>query len=215
MRLHKTGHEIADRVSDLIGEVPEGDYEIAYGILRHSRFKSRPYFEIDKGFWGASHYDGNYRLSFNGTQPRWMEHGPMAPHGLEVEPWKRNSGPILICPPSSHVCGFFGVDLASWLTSAIRKCDRSYIIRPKNTDAPLSLENISTVITFNSTVGVEALRRGIPVISDPIHSTIGSYCGDNYIDYDREPLLRFMKAHQFKLGDREAVWELIKFYLSS
>lgn len=217
MRLHKTGHVIADTVSDLIGELPDGDYKAAYGILRHSIFHDRHWFEIDKGFWNSEHYTGNYRLSYRGTQPEFTRNAPQEPHGLTLEPWRDNDGPILICPPTDHVCRFFGVNLPTWIWNVVAQCDGlSYGIRYKGDPTPINWGAISKVITFNSTIGFEALRRGIPVESDPVHSTIGSYTSAiNSIDkYDRSQLFRFCGAHQFKLGEKDKICRLIKYYLS-
>lgn len=218
MRLHKTGHPIADTISDLIGDLPDENYNIAYGILRHSLFKhDAVWFELDKGYWGAKHFDGSYRLSYHGTQARWDENAPRKPHGLTLEPWKRFHGDCtLICPPTRDVTDFFKINYAAWLSDAVRKVGRTYIIRQKGEPSPIPWHEISKVITFNSTVGIEALRRGIPVISDPIHSTIGSYTANKTMEidgYDREDLFLFMSGHQFKLDEKEHICRLIQHYL--
>ena len=215
MRLHKTGHDIADNVSDLIGELPDGDYCIGYGILRHNLFSKGLWFEIDKGFWGSDHYSGNYRLSFCGTQPKFTEDAPQEPHGLTLEPWRRSGKYILVCPPTQPVCKFFNIGYTDWLMSATRQAGPSYFIRHKGMTEPIDWSKVSRVITFNSTVGIEALRRGIPVISDPDHSSIGSYAKNKGLDgYDREPLLSFLKAHMFKLFEKEKICQLITHYMT-
>lgn len=218
MRLHKTGHEIADTVSDLIGELPDGDYNCAYGILRHDLFGgSKVWFEVDKGFFEAGHYDGNYRISFLGTQPVYSPAGPREKCLLDFAPWQvGNKGYTLILPPTEHVCQFFNINLAEWLSNALRQAGPSYRVRYKASTLPLDLNHVGKVITFNSTVGVEALRLGIPVISDPEHSTIGSYC--KYIGgidgYDRTEVFSFLSAHQFKLDEKGKIWGLINHYKS-
>lgn len=217
MRLHKTGHPIANTISDLIGELPYGDYRICYGVLRHSLFHDGNWFEVDKGFWDSAHYDGDYRLSYRGTQPIFDVDGPQDDHGLTLEPWRIRDGYTLILPPTGHVCQFFGIDYAAWLMMALAKSPTSGIIRHKGTSEPIDWDSIARVITFNSTLGIEALRRGIPVISDPNHSTMGSYTASiNAIDnYDRESLFRFYKAHQFKLTEKDKICRLIQHYLST
>lgn len=223
MRLHKTGHEIADTVSDLIGDLPDGDYRAAYGILRHRLFEdcTCKWFELDKGFWGSSHYDGNYRLSYKGTQPEYDPKAPHKEHGLSLETWRANKiGRVMICPPTESVRMFFNIDYAGWLWWAVPEAGKQgnfYFIRNKGDKEPINWDIISAVVTFNSTIGFEALRRGIPVISDPIHSTIGSYTSQiNSIDgYDRDELFSFAAAHQFKLDDKESIKCLIEYYLST
>jgi len=216
MRLHKTGHAIADTVSDLIGDLPDGDYRAAYGILRHDQFENGKWFELDKGFWGGAHYAGNYRLSFVGTQPRYDPTGPREPHGLTLEPWRTQEGYTLICPPTDHVWRFFGINPDQWLWNACRQAGPNYSIRHKRNAPPVKWDEVSKVITFNSTIGVEALRRGIEVISDPVHSTIGSFTESvkTTCDYNRNILFMLMQAHQFKLGEKEKICRLIKHYMS-
>lgn len=216
MKLHKTGHPIADTVSDLIGELPDGNYAAAYGILRHNVFDREHWFEIDKGLWGANHYDGNYRLSYRGTQPRYSPDGPHEPHGLELIPWHDSGDKVLICPPTAHVSEFFHINFTDWLMQAIRQADKPYIIRNKGAAEPIKWHEINTVITFNSTIGYEALRRGIKVISDPNHSTIGSYTRHikSFTCYDRNPLLSFSQGHQFLLSNKDKICKLINHYQS-
>lgn len=220
MRVHKTGHAIADTVSDLIGELPDGDYKVAYGILRHSLFNDGHWFEIDKGMWGASHYDGLYRMSYRGTQPIWRDGVTGRAHGLRLGPWINRSGRTLILPPTDHVCRFFKINKRNWMLwsyDQIRddNCP-SPMVREKDATWEIDWSQYNQVITFNSSLGIDALIRGIPVISDPIHSTIGSYCAaKKCIDgYDRDELLSFIQANQFKLTDKERVWEIISMYLS-
>src|ERR1051326_2634673 len=88
----RTGHEIADRVAESLVKglngisldcryynmpsLPDGyDANIAYGILRDTGevFKAseedgKPWFNVDRGYFKPSHYDGYYRISCRGTQ---------------------------------------------------------------------------------------------------------------------------------------------------
>lgn len=226
MRLHKTGHSIADTVSDLIGDLPDGDYKAAYGILRHELFTCGKWFEFDRGFWNAEHFEGNYRLSFCGTQPRYdkelfgyPERLILRPHDLDLQPWRIDGTHVLILPPTGYVCDFFKINYTSWMLESVnmaRKMSLPYIIRNKGSENPLSFDGIKKVITFNSTLAIEAIKRGIEVISDPIHSTLGSYTQEiqKTIDYDRDAVLDFIQAHQFRLKDKDKICRLIQYYLS-
>lgn len=214
MRLHKTGHPIADMVSDLIGELPDGDYKIAYGILRHQIFnEDAKWFEVDKGFWGAEHYGGNYRASFKGTQPRYDPNGLFEPHPFKpadylIYPENLHT---LICPPSSYACDFFGINYADWLLEALSSATNP-LVRHKSDAWEVPWSNIGKVVTFNSTIGYTALLCGIPVESDPIHSTIGSW--NNSVDAgDRDKLFSFCAAHQFKLGQKDKLIKIIEHYI--
>jgi len=221
MRLYKTGHPIADTISDIIGELPDDDYAIAYGILRGSAEylrDHRHWFEIDRGFYGASHYDGMYRLSYRGTQPIYDDEFSIpGNHSIGLSDWRNTDGYILICPPTTYVSDFFSIDLSAWLFKAISQAGPYYKIRYKGDQSPIQWDEIGKLITFNSTLGYEALIRGIPVISDPDHSTIGSYTKFiNSIDnYNRQPIIDFIANHQFKLHEKDKIWNLIKYYKCS
>lgn len=223
MKLHKTGHPIADTVSDLIGELPSGNYRAGYGILRRPRdWYQGDWFEVDKGYWGAGHYDGNYRISYRGTQAMY-EPGVGEPHGLVLEPWLKSNESLwtMIFPPTAHVAEFFDIDPTSWMFKAIKRAKEiglPYMLRTKAAvSEPIPWEHTGHVITFNSTLGIEAVRRGIPVISDPDHSTVGNFCrhAGTISGYDREPLFSFLQANQFKLTEKEKIWGLIEHSLST
>lgn len=164
----------------------ETDVHIGYGILRgmDEVFRAcqkagKPFFHIDKGYWKPGHYDGYYRIGLNGTQqttglaklePDYERWDVL---GLEILPAQTNGAHNLICPPTDAVRNFFNL-LSAWTDEPYG--DYSYI-REKDSPAPLKnhLHKCAKVITFNSSVGWEALRQGIPVISDPNHSFIGAY----------------------------------------
>lgn len=227
----RTGHEIADTVVNALSDncsnyniVDNHSTSIAYGILRGTTGafkKSNIWFEIDKGFWDARHYDGLYRVSYKGTQPIWTGQGLSEDHGIQFEPWteRRYDKWVMICPPTLPVCEFFGLDYSEWLFQAVNQANGTrmpYMIRAKGTEAPIEWDKLGMVITFNSSVAVEAIRRGIPSISDPEHSSVGSYTmAINAIDgYDRYALFSWLSAHQIRLSDKEKFWGIIKHYLS-
>lgn len=251
----KTGHQIADTVVDNFVDYERyscGSYtsyfttcrfedlpvynskaHIGYGILRGMSgiFNAcdrlnKPWFNIDNGYMGAGHFHGFYRISYRGTQARWHDGIPEIPHGILFEEWKKTGDRFLIAPPSDHVCGFFNVDKTKWL--ADNQVENSFI-REKSDNTLIDWSKIKGVITFNSTIGVEALKRGIPVISDIQHSIIGSYYKyhlidkgldynfDNVMEVSRDSLFNGMRGHQFTLtqirnGD---AWSLINHYLNT
>jgi len=219
----RTGHGISDSVSTLLANILKAEVRhvrdrmnrseinIAYGILRGSGDvfrKSGHWFEIDKGYWGAAHYDGNYRISYRNTQGVYDDVWGEKECGVKLEGWKSGGSIVLICPPTEHVCRFFGIDMITWIKDAVGKCEgKDYVIRMKEDTWKINWDRIRGIITFNSTLGVEALRRGIPVISDEENSMIGSYYKQKCVDYtlenvtkvERMPLFNCMNSHQFKL----------------
>lgn len=196
----KTGHEIADKIADALNEGlrehsavsgEEADAGIGYGILRGmaDKFRSldatgKPWFNVDRGYWKPGHYDGYYRISLNGTQQttgldklepdydRWDALGL----SIETRPRHDPQGRILICPPTDAVTQFFQ------LQNIHIKPDPKLIIRRKDSVESLQkdLDKCCMVRTFNSSVGWEALRQGIPVVSDKSHSFVGAY--QNQVD---------------------------------
>lgn len=200
----KTGHKIADTVASAIyagfcrsdcnafppldthlhlDMVNSFDCHIGYGILRGMddvfracKKSGKTYFNIDRGYWKPGHYDGYYRVSlcgtqqttFNGLEPDYARLDNLGIDILRGES-RRQGRKTLVCPPTDYVESFFG----KWkphITGDI-------LVRPKGCDLPLQhdLDQCNKVITFNSSVGWEALRQGIEVISDPDHSIIGAY----------------------------------------
>lgn len=235
MNVWVTGHEICDTVGRSlaiglgkqvkhVSEYRGEDDNIAYGILRGTAdiFRSsRRWLVADNGYFNPGHYAGYYRISYRGTQPRFVA-GIEADHPLRLKPF-RNGGRIMICPPTSAVCQFFDIDPVKWLQDAVKKCDGPYFIKNKDGRA-LDFIDVGKVITFNSSVGWTALAEGIAVDSDPLHSVVGSYYAtksidtyEQFIDIDREPLFRFMRANQWTLREIERgdVWETINRYQSS
>lgn len=200
----KTGHPIADTVADALKMgmpnadtfytgtgYKSADAHIGYGILRGmeaiirgSAEKNVPCFILDRGYFSPSHYDGYYRISLCGTQQtigldrlepdyeRLDKLGIVFP-----DPYRINSeAHTLVIPPTDYVCSFF--DLGRWEEYALDNFPNSKIrIRHKGGVRSLEedLTNCLRVVTFNSSIGWEAIRRGIPVYSDQDHSIVGAY----------------------------------------
>lgn len=198
----KTGHEIADTVAEAVYEglsknrecslfhtnslrgVEETDCGIGYGILRgmDSVFRSydtagKPWFNIDKGYFKPGHYDGYYRVSLGGTQQTTgleklqPEYDRLDALGIAIEYKTVKNGYTLVCPPTDSVFGFFG------RTHLVVPNKSKLLIREKGCSRPIGNDLLfsESVVTFNSSVGWEALRQGIPVASDKNHSIVGAY----------------------------------------
>lgn len=241
LAIWRTGHQIADTVgshfiNDSTHEVfwptigdstfdtmkRVNDAHIAYGILRGTSdiFSNvENWFNIDRGYFNPGHFNGYYRISYKGTQAKWHNGIPQSDEFVVLEDWKNNdNGHILNCPPTNEVMRFFGLD--GWWYPKGK-------IRIKGDTSPIEWSSIRGVRTFNSSVGWQALQRGIPCISDTEHSIVGSYYKheldklgldynfENVMKIPREPLFRAMKAHQFTLKEiREGqAWTLINHYL--
>lgn len=187
------------------------DAVIAYGILRGTAeiMRSRQHwFEIDKGLYGAGHYDGNYRISYRATQPIYRQDSLKA-NEIDVS----RPGYTMVCPPTEHVCEFFGIDRQDWIRDNWDH-DNECLVRTKGDQAPMDWAKIGRLVTFNSSLGFEALKRDIPVISDPVHSTIGSYY-KNSIQPNMNELLSFCDEHHFSLSNGGKICRIVESYLRS
>lgn len=162
-----------------------GDINIGYGILRgmDKVFQAcnkagKPWFHIDRGYWKPGHFDGYYRVSLNGTQQTTglnkiePDYDRWDALGIEILSATERDERTLVCPPTEHVSSFFGLN---WEMPFVTE---NIIYRNKQFQhIPLQnhLDFSNKVIIFNSSVGWEALRQGIPVISDQKHSILGAY----------------------------------------
>lgn len=225
LKVHKTGHEIADTVANaFIQDSYDGNADLAYGILRHNIFAtSNRWFNVDKGYFNPGHFDGYYRISYKGTQAKWHENIPKQDIEFELGDWRSGEGFILLCPPTDAVATFFNV--SNWQIPDIDL--KKTLTRYKGDISPIDWRFIKGVVTFNSSVGWQALQRGIPVYSDPNHSIVGSYyssklknpidfLSDEYKQIDRLPLFKAMRAHQFTLKEisEGKAWPILQHYLS-
>lgn len=239
----KTGHEISDTVAEAIEYglnakhyvtydpslkeiVDYHDLHIGYGILRgmDDVFRAcdkagKPWFNMDRGYWKPGHYDGYYRISLRGTQQTFgldklkPDYERWDRLGIEILPMKSHGEHILFCPPTKDVANFFNYGGDQFLPQWNIK------LREKNSAIPLQddLNQASKVFTFNSSVGWEALRQGIPVVSDPTHSIVGAYQKllDKSIHADsnaRRDLFALMAGLQLQLSEIRSgkLWPLLQ-----
>ncbi len=235
----KTWHEIADTVAKAFNgptfdtqQISEAaihgaDCHIGYGILRGSCdvFKAAenagvPWFNIDRGYFKPAHYDGYYRISMRGTQQTGFWPKPdykrLAKLELPIKEWRGfdYSKPVLVCPPTEHVQHFF---------KAAFIYPKDCIIRLKGDPNPINFQDYNYVLTFNSSVGWQALQHGIPCVSDPRYSMVGSWFNNISLDdlaekqyLGRNDLFATMAGMQFTLSEIEQgqAWGLIQNLIS-
>lgn len=213
------------------------DVVIAYGILRGTgdvfsmaRQLDKPFFCIDRGYWKPGHYDGYYRISLNGTQQttgldklepdyeRWDRLGLEIfdrPHRLESEPDHYD----LYCSPTEYVSKHFNE--MHWLHENVDAC-RKYKIRQKGEPDHIDWREVRVLNTFNSSVGWEALRQGIPIVSDETHSIVGAWQKNIYTDAqmtheNRMRLFAVMAGLQLTLEEirKGLLWHLLNTLLAN
>jgi len=216
--------------------IDEAEIHICYGILRGAdqvfrlaEKAGKPWFNIDKGYWKPGHYEGYYRVSLRGTQQtfgfdrlepdydRWDETDQII--------WER--APTfyrhikLVCPPTDYVRDFYYQD--RWeIFNAGNTPDYFYRTKLCNRLLNDDLNRSKEVITFNSSVGWEALRQGIPVTSDPTHSIVGAYQKlidkPLHLDFnERRKLFAIMASLQLTLSEMRSgqLWPLLQKLLGS
>lgn len=193
------------------------DVHIGYGILRgmadvYRRIDAlgKHWFNIDLGYFGARHFDGQYRIAYQATQ-NTFDARIQSETCPDMDPWRDGGQFALICPPTESSAAFFNVDEAAWLERATAHATQLGLtpkIRRKGDAEHLddAFATAGAVLTFNSSVAWKALQLGIPAFSDAQHSTVGSWHGsiqtmDELKKLNRESLFRFMCANQLSLLD--------------
>lgn len=215
----KNAQQIHDRRNNKCGcVICSADVHIGYGILRGTAevfrlcdiFK-KLWFNIDRGYFKPFHFDGYYRISLCGTQQTLFldkletDCKRFDTLGISINDYEPTvNGHILACPPTEHVVEFFGREIFEHVIHGPSR------IRNKGCNRSLEedFNNCRSVLTFNSSVGWEALRRGIQVNSDPIHSIVGSW--QKMID---KPIhLDFNERHKLfgVMGDLQMTLEEIR-----
>lgn len=240
----KTGHQIADTVAQALEEGLYGKCNgsvlfhaeatakkigIGYGILRGMSevFKSADqYVHLDRGYFKPHHFDGYYRVSLNGTQQTTgldklePDYDRLNALKLDIKPWRGfdRSKPVLVCFPTDAVREFFGIKRWEFIGD-----DRNAVYRHKGDTSPINFHDYNYVITFNTSVGWQALQNGIPCISDPTHSIVGKWYHNISLDnleeaqyIDRNKLFATMAGLQLSLEEIRAgkIWELVSKLLS-
>lgn len=223
--------------------IKDHDIHIGYGILRgmDDVFKAcdrdkKPWFDVDRGYFRPNHFGGTYRVTLSGTQPTNINIDDYKTINKKVvdfdaKPWRGVdcSKSILICPPTDYAVDFFNINVDKWKDNFARIAYDSgikkYIFRPKGTERPLQqdLDKAGLVVTFNSAVGWEAMRQGIPVMSDQDNSLIGSTCRGLTVHKTSElqrdirlKLFNIMEDMQLTLKEMEdgKLWPLMQHLMS-
>jgi len=159
---------------------------------------------IDLGYWGRrkrTRWDGYHKMAVNNRHATAYfqneRHKPdrYAAFRLPVHPWRKSGNHIIVAGMSAKAAAAEGLRAEEWEKATIHRLrqltDRPIIYRPKpnwpgariipgcqmQRDIPLdrALTNCHCVVTHHSNVGIDALVRGVPVISDfGLASVMGS-----------------------------------------
>jgi hypothetical protein len=91
-----------------------------------------------------------------------------------ISQFKGTGNKILICPPSEALIRYYKIEegVQGWLDKTIniikQQTDRQIVVRYKDTNTPIlkDFEDAYCVVTFQSTIAIEAILNGIPSFCD-------------------------------------------------
>lgn len=139
-------------------------------IFKAASASGRTFYYGDHGYFQRGHY---YRITKNALQ---FEPGPgecdltrLCRLDIKLEPWRKDGGHILICPPDAIFSELMGFDAGDWLRYATQEVrahtDRPITIRDRRSRVPLENDfcDCWALVTYHSNVAVEAVCAGIPV----------------------------------------------------
>ncbi len=156
---------------------------INYHYIDHSYFfkgsEHKPHKTIGHKF---------YRVTLNGEQINYITEPDRGDLNrieryikicpVEYEPRKEFIGDeILICPPTEYVCRYYNIESPKvWTESKIQEIqkytDKKINVREKNNennrDMEDDLDHASAIVTFQSTVAIDAVLKGIPSFCDDV-----------------------------------------------
>ena len=158
-------------------------------IIKHCQITGKTWYYFDNGYmFGPRKIDDDpaYSLTKNALRVnKLLDLNEF--DRLRIEKWKKTipttvpkktadpNLPVLVCPPTEPTANFYGFTQEAWLDTNLthlRKLTNKIIIRPKtkkpNENEPISevLNKVSCVFASQSSVGIDAIRAGVPVICD-------------------------------------------------
>ena len=143
--------------------------------------QNRDYYYIDTGYFGNDRKKNFHRIVKNNLQN--IGQVIHRPHDrLPTTGWKyrkfKGGRSILLCPPSTKVMNFFGMELQQWIDETVIKIkqytDRPIIVREKqprsvrvstDTMEQALADDVHCLVTFNSIAATEAILLGKPAFT--------------------------------------------------
>jgi hypothetical protein len=208
-KLSKVGRYIPDMRAEF-----KADPIVVWGQLRGAKellAKSKTFYRMDHAYVGRLQY---FRITKNDFQPKTIVERPAdrwerlkKDFDLEIQPWKKNEGYILVALSEPATYHFFDKDgWPEWIERELKKyTDRPIRIRKRREERPLSddLRKASCLVTFASNTVREALLAGVPVftlgpsIARPMGHTDVSQIENPLYPENREEFFRHLAYCQF------------------
>lgn len=183
---------------------------VTWSSLTDARFDGADWYYGDHGYF---HRGTHYRITRNAYQHDGRGDQGRDP-GVTIEPWRKDGGFVLVCPPDDKIARLMGFDEVAWLDDVLLRItwntDRQVKVRPRNTaDTPLAadLANAWALVTWASNAAVEAVLAGVPVFctGDCAASVMGRSdpIGIEYPVYpdDRHEWASALAANQWTLDE--------------
>lgn len=185
-------------------------------VVRRARAMDRPFFYIDHAYVGRGHYL-NYRITRNAYEAGPVRDWPadrVKKFGIELSPWRRGGGSVIVCPPTQYFMDAHGCP--NWLEDTLealrRATDRPVEIRAKpatgEPSEPLSnvFARAHAIVCHSSNIAVEAVIAGVPAFVAPTSAAAPVAETDlSLIEVprrpDREAWIRHIASSQFTLAE--------------
>lgn len=171
---------LADSCGGKFTNAPREEFEkdpiAVWGQIRGAREllrRSKSFYRLDHAYIGRLKY---FRLTKGDFQPSRIVERPSdrwdvlkREYGLEMKPWKKPEGFILVTLSSPGTYEFFGIP--NWPAEIVREIrrytDRPIRLRDRGETRPISedLRKASCLVTYASNSVREALLEGVPVFT--------------------------------------------------
>ena len=159
--------------------------KINYYYIDHAYF-----FRADKHINNKITKDRNYRICLNTEHLNYLtnkslidaDYARIEKNKMLMFPrniTRKTGNKILVCPPSFAIGRFYKFEngVQTWLDDTIKaiksQTNKEILIRLKESTTPLvqDLEDVYCVVTYQSTLAIEAILNGIPVYCDQSSSS--------------------------------------------
>ena len=202
-------------------------------IIKQSANERLNWFHVDHAYVERGHEKGNYRLSnkfINSTDMREVDNRREKKFKYKIEKWSKGGSHVLVCPPSTAIKKFLGVE--NWITETIEQIksytDREIRIRDKKSALESGrtlaedMKDCHAVVTHLSNIAIDAVLMGVPVfvnqLSSAWHVSGGEIRNIEKPNYpDRELWLNNLLYQQFNISEFETgeVWKIRERWLNS
>lgn len=132
-------------------------------IIEEAESRGDPWYYVDHGYIGRGHTFGYYRITLRGYQKTVIEDRPSDRWGkldMKLLPFKKGRD-VLMVPPTPTVQGVMGPYWPPKIETARNVCESKKDGRPWYEKH----KNIHMVVTYNSIAAIEAIIRGVPVMT--------------------------------------------------